>query len=112
MTGAIDMRIVPVLCLIFDVLSCQLRLEDILWYILTHSSTNGNTSSLLFWCLVDLTVVHELSAALLRQVLRDGSGQRSLSVIDVLSHQLRDWLFTRSKLTPMVPMLRYQLANL
>ena len=55
---------------------------------MTHSSTDGDASSLLFWRLVDLTVIHEFTAALFRQVFSNSGGQGGLAVIDVLVHKL------------------------
>jgi hypothetical protein len=50
----------------------------------TYSGRDGDPSGLLLGRLVDLRVVHELSTALLGEVLGDGGGKGGLSVIDVL----------------------------
>ena len=50
----------------------------------TYSSGDSDTPSLLLGSLVDLRVVHELSATLLSEVFCDCCSERGLSVIDVL----------------------------
>ena len=50
----------------------------------TYSSGDGDTSGLLLGSLVDLRVVHELSATLLSEVFCDCCSERGLSVINVL----------------------------
>ena len=85
MTGTINVRIMPRRGLILDMLQTQpsaAARSPIARP--THSSRDRDTSRLLLGRLVNLRIVHKLSAALFREVLGDGGGQGGLSVIDVL----------------------------
>ena len=67
MSRAIDMSVMTVLCLVLDV-----------------SSSNGNTTSSLFGCLVNVCIVDELVVTVLfGHSLGDGSCEGGLSVINV-----------------------------
>lgn len=66
MTGTVNVRIVPVGSLVFNM-----------------GSANGDTSSFLLRSFVNLAVVHKFTAALLSQMLSDGRGESGFTMIDM-----------------------------
>ena len=65
-TWAIDMTVMAILCFVFN-----------------RGGINGNTSCLLLWRLVDISIVLERRCILLRQVLCNGSCKRRFTMINM-----------------------------
>lgn len=66
MSWTVNVPVMTILCLVFDV-----------------GRVNGDAASLLLWSLIDLVIVGELSSSLRGHDFSDGCRQGSLSMINV-----------------------------
>ena len=79
-TGGTSDHVLDIICVTWAI---NVTIMTGLGLVLDCCGVDGDTSGLLFRALIDISVVFELDAAALGQILGDSSSQRGFSVIDV-----------------------------